>query len=112
MKSHPPHSPFKDLDEWQRGNLNSLEQKWVNWAGKGRRFFAYWAAGSGTLTRTANLDLLSKVQLVYSVFVIPELYNDRTDIVRIEPRPIPKAPHDLVPKTFLTECVKRTPFLQ
>ncbi len=104
-KGHPPHSSFANLSEWDAGIMRSIEREWLDWAHDGRRFFTYWAQHSGTLTRTANLDLLSELHIIYDVFVIPELYNARKHIVRVTPRPVPRASHDLVPKTFFGERI-------
>jgi hypothetical protein len=108
-----PVAAAKTLEEWRQLIKGSVEEKWYLLAKAGLSVKVFWGNG-GTLTRTANLDLLDHLdQGSVNLDLRPEFYTCPTPEkpVLITPLPSPRAQHDPLPETVLGECIRDCTFL-
>jgi|GEM_PF-6811366 hypothetical protein len=102
------------LSEWRKKVSGSVEEQWYLLSKGGLSVKVFWGNG-GTLTRTANLDLLDHLdQTSCNLDLRPEFYKCPTpeNPVLIVPTPIPRSQHDPLPQTVLAECIKDCSFLK
>jgi hypothetical protein len=115
VKNSPmiPVSSAKSLADWRKSLIGTVEEKWYQLSKAGLSAKVFWGNG-GTLTRTANLDLLDHLdQTSCNLDLRPEFYKCPTveKPVLIVPRPSPRAQHDPLPQTVLAECILDCGFL-
>jgi hypothetical protein len=101
------------LEQWRARVRGSVEEQWYLLSKGGLSVKVFWGNG-GTLTRTANLDLLDHLdQTSTNLDLRPEFYTCPTPEkpVLIKPKPQPRSQHDPLPQTVLGECIRDCRFL-
>ena len=108
-----PIASATSLEDWRRKVRGTVEEQWYQLSKSGLKVKVFWGNG-GTLTRTANLDLLDHLdQTSINLDLRPEFYKCPTTEkpILVEPKPTPRAQHDPLPQTVLAECIKDCTFL-
>jgi Chlorophyllase len=108
-----PVASAMSLADWRTSVRGTVEEQWFQLSKAGLSAKVFWGNG-GTLTRTANLDLLDHLdQTSCNLDLRPEFYTCPTPEkpVLIVPRPGPRSEHDPLPQTVLAECIRDCQFL-